>query len=212
MGWQESSIVEQRFEFVVLASAEGANVAALCRRFGISRETGHKWIGRFKAGGKASLEDRSRRPAASPDKTPDDVEAAVLALRAKHPAWGGRKLRARLRALGREDAPAASTITAILRRHGRLNPAESGKHIAQAVGLRVDVPDPGRTSRQHRSTEGARSPAHDSPRHHSRRSADEHPDHPSGHRADSTDVECPATRQHTTCDSTAQRAGGTHGC
>ena len=36
MGWQAASIVEQRFEFVTLATAEGANISVLCRRFGIS--------------------------------------------------------------------------------------------------------------------------------------------------------------------------------
>ncbi len=130
MGWQESSIMEQRFEFVLLAVAEGANASELCRRFGISRATGHKWIERFKAGGRASLEDRTRRPRTSPERTSDAVEAAVLGLRDKHPAWGGRKLRARLLTLGQGEVPAASTITAILRRHGRLDPGESGKHTA----------------------------------------------------------------------------------
>jgi transposase InsO family protein len=48
------------------------------------------------------------------------VEARVVALRAQHPAWGGRKLHHRLVAEGLTDVPAPSTITAILRRHGLL--------------------------------------------------------------------------------------------
>lgn len=44
------------------------------------------------------------------------MEAAVVALRLQHPTWGGRKLHARLRALGYPTVPAPSTITAILRR------------------------------------------------------------------------------------------------
>ena len=130
MAWREASIVQQRFEFVTLATAEGANVADLCRRFGISRETGYKWIARFKLSGRANLENQPRRPRTSPDKTSAAIEAAVIALRDKHPAWGGRKLRARLLALGQTDVPAASTITAILRRHARIDPAESCKHTA----------------------------------------------------------------------------------
>ena len=44
-------------------------------------------------------------------------KAAVLAVRAGHPAWGGRKFAAVLR---RQElaAPSASTVTDILRRHG----------------------------------------------------------------------------------------------
>ena len=40
MSWQESTVREERERFVVQASAEGANLSALCRAFGISRPTG----------------------------------------------------------------------------------------------------------------------------------------------------------------------------
>ncbi len=52
----------------------------------------------------------------------------MLALRSEHPAWGARKLRARLAALGHGELPVASTITAILRRHHLLDPQEAAKH------------------------------------------------------------------------------------
>jgi transposase InsO family protein len=119
MPWNEVSTVSLRLEFVTLATAEGANVRELCRRYRISPPTAYKWIGRFRAGGPAALADGPRRPTSSPDRTPAPIEAAVLRLRDAHPAWGGRKLRARLQALGHAAVPAASTITAILRRHGR---------------------------------------------------------------------------------------------
>lgn len=41
----------------------------------------------------------------------------MLAIRAAHPAWGGRKIAAVLERMGL-SAPAPSTITTILRRHG----------------------------------------------------------------------------------------------
>jgi transposase InsO family protein len=128
--WQERSIMEQRQEFVVLASAEGANVSALRRRFGISRETGHKWIVRYRTGGKEAMEDLSRRPRASPERTGASMEQSIPELRDKHPAWGGRKLRARLVAFGKQAVTAASTITQILRRQGRLDEEHSGPHTA----------------------------------------------------------------------------------
>ena len=78
MGWRKASIMEQRYAFAVLALAEDANIAALCRRFEISRETGYKWIERFKVGGKASLEDQVRHPRTSPEKTDIGIEVAVL--------------------------------------------------------------------------------------------------------------------------------------
>ena len=117
MPFREVSAMAGKEEFVRLASGEGANVRALCRRFGVSASVGYKWLNRFRTDGRPGLEARSRRPLGSPSRTPDDIEAAVLALRARHPAWGGRKIAARLKALGLET-PAPSTITAILRRHG----------------------------------------------------------------------------------------------
>jgi transposase InsO family protein len=123
--WNEVTAVELREEFVRLATGEGANISRLCRRFDISRKTAYKWLARFRSDGDPALADRSRRPAASPRRTPGDVEDEVLRLRDRHPAWGGRKIRARLLALGHEGVPAASTVTAILRRRGRIEPGRA---------------------------------------------------------------------------------------
>lgn len=117
MPWEPKSMSEMRLEFVRLAGADGACVRALCRRFGISAKTGYKWIGRYAASGAGGLGDRSRRPLSSPRRVAAEIEAAVLAVRHAHPAWGGRKIAARLRRLG-EASPSPSTVTAILRRHG----------------------------------------------------------------------------------------------
>jgi transposase InsO family protein len=138
MPWNEVSTVSLRLEFVTLAAAEGANVRELCRRYGVSPETGYKWIARHREGGAAALANRPRRPVRSPDRTAEPVEAAVLGLRDDHPAWGGRKLRARLIATGHADVPAASTITAVLRRHGRLAPATAA---AAFVRFEHDAPN-----------------------------------------------------------------------
>lgn len=128
MPWQEVSTMSLRQEFVVLASQATLTMRALCRRFGISPKTGYKWIQRFAEAGAAGLADRSRRPQHSPARTEPALEAQVLAVRATYPAWGGRKIRRRLQELGHHELPSASTITAILRRQGRVEPAEAAKH------------------------------------------------------------------------------------
>lgn len=117
MAWREESIVSQRLEFVTLALGEGANVRELCRRFRISAPTGYKWIERYRVGGESALLDRSRRPRSSPERSDDQIEAAVLKVRAQHPAWGARKIRAVLASRG-VDVPAVSTVHAILVRRG----------------------------------------------------------------------------------------------
>lgn len=124
MPWREVSVMEGRLEFVRLAQQEGANRRELCRRFGISPQTGYKWLGRYGAGD-AELADRSRRPKSSPRRSGEALEAAVVRVRDEHPAWGARKI---ARCLEREGlkGPAASTVHAILQRHGRIEAAEGG--------------------------------------------------------------------------------------
>lgn len=137
MPWREVSAMEQRSEFVRLALMEGVNRRELCRRFGISPAVGYKWLSRH-AAGDLVLADRSRRPHGSPLRSPPELEAAVLAVRDGHPAWGARKIGAVLRRQGLEP-PAVSTIHEILRRGGRIapEPASPGK----AFG-RFERPEP----------------------------------------------------------------------
>jgi transposase InsO family protein len=108
----------QRREFVMLAHQEGVNRRELCERFGISRQTGYKWLDRFAAG--EELADRPRRPHGSPYRSAAGIEALVVSVRDAHPAWGARKIARRLLDDGHGDVPAVSTVHAILRRHGRV--------------------------------------------------------------------------------------------
>src|SRR5262245_55106266 len=128
MAWKEVSIVVLRREFVMLAQHPAANIRQLCRRFGISPTTGYKWLRRYRQDGHETFCDRSRRPHHSPRRSRRQTEQQVLTLRDAHPAWGARKIRSRLQTLGPVKLPASSTIHAILRRHGRINFAESPKH------------------------------------------------------------------------------------
>ena len=72
MAWKEVSVMSQRAEFVVLASTEGANVSELCRRFGVSRKTGYKWLARSVSAGLAGLADR--------DTVPQHPECSLMTL------------------------------------------------------------------------------------------------------------------------------------
>jgi transposase InsO family protein len=130
MGWKTVTAMSQRREFVQLALREGVNMSELCRRFGISRKTGYKFLNRYQREGVQGLCDRSRRPLFSPYATDPETEGLILAFRDHHPAWGGRKLKRRLENLGYASVPSASTITAILKRNGRIAPQESEKHTA----------------------------------------------------------------------------------
>jgi transposase InsO family protein len=104
-------VVEQREEFVRLARQPDANVSELCRLFGISRKSGYKWLARD------SCEDLPRRPRTSPNRTAAQVEARVLAVRDRHPAWGARKIAHVLREREQIEL-ATSTVNSVLKRYG----------------------------------------------------------------------------------------------
>jgi transposase InsO family protein len=121
MPLRELSIVDQREELVRLALLPGANKSEVFRRFGISHSKGHKWLARYASEGRAGLADRSRRPRRSPKRTAQAVEDEVLRLRDdSNNSWGGRTIAHVMRRDGAKDVPAPSTITEILRRHGKL--------------------------------------------------------------------------------------------
>src|SRR3954469_5678420 len=128
MPWKSLDLMSLRLEFVKFAAAPNANVRELCRRYSISPRTAYKWMVRFQTGGLEALADQSRRPHQHPRETGPDLVAEVLKVRDDHPAWGGRKIRARLLKLGLSGVPAASTITEILRRNGRLDLASCAEH------------------------------------------------------------------------------------
>jgi transposase InsO family protein len=117
--------MDLRREFVALSQVEGATIASLCRRFGISRKTGYKWMRRFKNAGMEALEDKSRRPHRSPGIMAEALQAEVIAIRREHRSWGGRKIAARLRTLGRTSPPSPSAITRALHRQGLIDPTSS---------------------------------------------------------------------------------------
>ena len=112
--------MSQKIEFVDRATAKGANVSALCREFSIARETGYKWLRRFRAHGYDGLEEGSRRPKEAPLATAEDVVVAIVEARSKHPSWGPIKLATLLKRTLGDDVPAPRTIARVLKRFGQI--------------------------------------------------------------------------------------------
>ena len=125
MPWNKVDMQEERIRFVVLAERGEREMAELCREFGISRATGYKWWRRYQKQGVAGLEERSRKPHASPRRTAIDIEQRIVELRRKTPDWGARKLRVKLAKQG-IDLP-VSTIHRILLRYGLVAEQDRGR-------------------------------------------------------------------------------------
>ena len=60
------------------------SMSELCERYEISRPTGYKWIGRIERDGLKAVGDRSRAPRRQPNRTPEHIERALLALRERY--------------------------------------------------------------------------------------------------------------------------------
>ena len=119
MPWQEACVQEQRMRFIHDWQKQQDSMAELCRRYGISRRVGYKWLERYRQEGIEGLQDQSRAPRRHPNQTPAALEERIVALRARHGRWGPTTLKA---VLERKDAavtwPARSTIGQLLKRQG----------------------------------------------------------------------------------------------
>lgn len=119
MGWMETCAVKERMRFLVAVEKRDESFAAICRRFGVSRRVGYKWLGRYQEEGIEGLWDRSRAPQNHPYAIADDICERCLAVRRAHPTWGPLKVRAYLqRRAPATDWPAVSTIGALFDREG----------------------------------------------------------------------------------------------
>ena len=109
----------ERVRFVA-DHAEGLyGMSELSARYGVSRKTGYKWLRRFEEDGPGGLDTRACVASEVWNRTPEAVEAVLVAFREKHPDWGPKKIRDVLeKREGDVEWPAVSTIAAILKRHG----------------------------------------------------------------------------------------------
>lgn len=123
MPWKETCPVTERINFINDWIAKKGSVSGLCATYGITRETGHLWIRRFKQGGYPALEDRSKAAHSHPNETLADICALIVAARRDHPTWGPKKLRPLLqRCHPGIELPALSTMNDILKRAGLVQP------------------------------------------------------------------------------------------
>lgn len=119
MAWKETGVMDERLKFVVDCLREEWTMAALCRRYGISRRVGYKWLRRYEEEGIDGLRDRSRVPLHCPSTIAESIVKRVVAYKGRHKTWGPKKILANLqKEHPRTRWPVTSTIGEILDRHG----------------------------------------------------------------------------------------------
>lgn len=122
MPWRTSTVETARARFVMEAELSDLSHAELCRRHGISRPTGYKWIRRYREKGLGGLESRFHATRSCPHITSATTVERILQLRDKRD-WGARKIHRKLRDDPEVDEiPCVDTVHRILKRHGRVEP------------------------------------------------------------------------------------------
>src|SRR5881397_817077 len=119
MPWNETNAMEQRIQFIRDWLKKTHCVSDLCALYGISRKSAYKWIDRYMNDGADWAMDRSNAAAVVHNKTPVEVEQALMQMRLRHRTWGARKL---LHQVGLEQPqlmlPQESTVCDMLKRNG----------------------------------------------------------------------------------------------
>jgi transposase InsO family protein len=101
---------------------DGLTVIEVADRYGVSRQTVHGWLRRYRTGGLDALADRSHRPNTCPHQMPAEVEARICELRRHHPGWGQRRLAYELIRDGVDPPPGLTSIYRALVRNGLIQP------------------------------------------------------------------------------------------
>ncbi len=78
MPWKETTMLEQKLEFVTEWRAGNFTLSELCREFEISRPTAYKYIKRYQQEGVEGLFEKNRKPLSHPRKTPSHIEKAII--------------------------------------------------------------------------------------------------------------------------------------
>jgi transposase-like protein len=110
----ELGVMQQRYDAVKEVLEGRGTITEIAERFGVTRQSLHNWLRRYRERGMAGLVDRSKRPRSCPHRTPARAELRVIELRRDHPRWGPRRLAYELARKGADPVPSRSSIYRIL--------------------------------------------------------------------------------------------------
>lgn len=97
MPWREIRAMDEKILFIADHLRGVDSHTQLCARYGISRKTGYKWLGRYHEQALEGLAEHTRGPHHCPTATPYALRQAVIELRqSSRVPLGAKKIRALL--------------------------------------------------------------------------------------------------------------------
>jgi len=131
MPWKDTTIMEQKIEFICEWRTGKYTITELCKNFEISRPTAYKIIARFEKEGYDGLRELSKRPRTPhPNTTDEKVVNSILQLKEKHKLWGAKKIWKLLyNEYPDQLIPTALTVHNILKKHGLVSPQKRLRRV-----------------------------------------------------------------------------------
>lgn len=134
MPWEERNIMSERMCFVSRLEA-GERMTDLCREYGISRKTGHKFWNRYQMFGPMGLYDESRAPIIIPHRTSEELQKWIIEWKEKHPTWGAKKIKVELeRSQKGLIVPSFQTVHNILLKAGYVKRRKQRRRVPGYTG------------------------------------------------------------------------------
>lgn len=118
----ELNAVEQRYQAVLEVLNDGVPIVEVAVRFGVTRQSVHRWLKSYAGRGLAGLVDGSTVPGSCPHQMAPEVEARIVEMRQEHPGWGPRTIGHWLAREGVDPVPGRSSIHRCLVRQGLITP------------------------------------------------------------------------------------------
>jgi transposase len=135
----ELSVMEQRYKAVMEVLEARVPVTEVAERYGVSRQSVHAWVRRYRSDGIGALIDRTHKPRGHPAQIEPTLEVAICELRRQHPRYGPRTLVYWLAKKGASPVPSRSTVYRVLVRNNLITPIPRKRRRDSYVRWERDV-------------------------------------------------------------------------